>query len=88
MTDVCPVPFDPLHDAATLIACGYECTHYPEYWIDTGGPENGPHIEGHRAFDEWRCGSHVVIVEDEEIVYFGDDPISPSDFGHLDDIPF
>lgn len=63
-----PIPFDPLHDAAILNACGYVCTHNPAYWQEIGDIENGPRMYGHDAFDEWRNEHHSIIVVDEEIV--------------------
>lgn len=54
-----------------LTLLGYSLTnHVEESWEDDGDAENGPHLTGGPAFDEWtRPGdSHAVIVIDGGVV--------------------
>lgn len=50
---------------AHLTAAGFTHTHVPEEWQDVGGPERGPNVQGHHAFDmyerQWSptCGQRV-----------------------------
>ena len=47
-----PYPFTPAIEAQ-LVAEGYKVTHIPAHWEDDGDAENGPHLTGHEAYDEW-----------------------------------
>lgn len=67
-----PLPFDH-HDAALLLAAGYEHEFVPECWRDVGGPESGPKIVGNPNMDVFTLdvsghSMHVIIVVDSEIV--------------------
>lgn len=70
------------HAAAILNAAGYECTHNEEWWEDDGDAENGPHLNGCLAYDEWTNGKHYFIVVCGEVVEEG--PTCPG----FDDMPF
>jgi hypothetical protein len=50
---------------------GYQVTHHPDFWIDVGGPENGPKLSGHVAYDEWVLDDKYAIVVDNAIVEEG-----------------
>lgn len=65
------------HSAALLNACGYTCERYEASWEDIGGPENGPHLIGGPAYDEWRHGNEFIIVCDGEVVESGTDQTLP-----------
>ena len=45
-------PFNPVaHEA--LLAAGYIYEQVPADWEDVGGPESGPQVVGHQAFDQY-----------------------------------
>lgn len=71
-----PRPFNPLDFP------GFTVEHIEADWEDVGGPENGPCIQGHPAYDYWTLGDRYVAVEDGMIVDEGTVPDYP------DDIPF
>ena len=64
------------HDAAILNALGYVQERVPEHWQDVGGPENGPKLEGHRAFQIYARpeDGEYVVIEDGIVVEIGTDP--------------
>lgn len=64
----------------TLAALGFVHTHHPADWEDTGGPESGPHLTGHNAYDEYSKGDTSVYVEDGFIVAVEKNPPDPEDF--------
>jgi hypothetical protein len=63
----------------TLQALGFVHTHHPADWEDTGGPESGPHLVGHNAYDEYRKDDTSVYVEDGIIVAVEKMPPDPAD---------
>lgn len=81
-----PFAFDTVHDAALLNAAGYECRSYAAHWTDIGGPESGPKLCGHPAFDSWELpgpdSTHCIIVQDGYVVDVEVLPAGP------DDLPF
>lgn len=80
MMEFKPFPFDHLHDAALLNAAGYECTHEPASWCDDGDVENGPHLSGGPAYDEWRRDNHIIIVCEGEVVHIETEQPLPDNF--------
>ena len=85
-----PFPFDTVNEPKLLPALGYELEHIDAHWEDVGGPENGPRLVGHSAYDEWtksldETHTHVIVVQDGEVVDVSTEPISmtsPSE-GHM-----
>lgn len=94
MKTIAIAAFDPVHDAALLNALGYVCRHYDANLEDVGGPESGPHLVGHNAFDSWERmrddGSAIdcIIVVDGEVVDTEVLPAGPDDQDDQDDTPF
>ena len=74
-----PVRFDE-NMRLGLLACGYVVTHHEAHWEDDGDAENGPHLSGCPAYDEWREGGKYVIVENGWVVESGVDQELPNDF--------
>ena len=63
-----PAPFNQaLHDF--LITNGYQRYHEPESFEDDGDCENGPHLTGDPAFDEYVDENTRVIVEEGGVVW-------------------
>ena len=46
-----------------LIALGYTHEYFPEDWEDTGGPEYGPRLEGHPAYDQYTSDKDYIIID-------------------------
>lgn len=67
-THFTPVPFDPVNDALVLSALGYRREFVPAQWMDVGGPESGPKLVGHDAYEAWTRGNHCFIVYNGELV--------------------
>ena len=63
----------------TLQALGFVHTHHPADWEDIGGPESGPELSGHNAYDEYSKGDTSVYVEDGIIVAVEKLPPNPED---------
>ena len=62
-----PIPFTEA-TALLLTALGFTLTSHPACWQDIGGPENGPKLVGHNAYDVWSKGETSVVVYDGHIV--------------------
>lgn len=75
------VQFDARHDAALLRAAGYTHEFVPAEWMNTGGPESGPHFVGHASMHVWSLerehSIHYISVVDGEIDFAGDEPKGP-----------
>lgn len=70
------IPFDRTVKGL-LLALGYKVTEHAAHWEDIGGPENGPMLDGHGAYDEWTCGDRYVIVYDDWVTEIGVNPPDP-----------
>jgi hypothetical protein len=64
----------------TLAALGFTHIHHPADWEDIGGPESGPKLVGHNAYDEYRKDDTSVYVEDGIIVAAEKMPPNPEGF--------
>jgi hypothetical protein len=81
MPEMTPIQFTE-SCALLLLALGFKLTSHAASWEDVGGPENGPKLVGHNAYDEYSDGKTSVFVEGGEIKAV---EAVPPDFG---DIPF
>lgn len=71
-----PFPFDTVNGPKLLTALGYELEHIDAHWEDVGGPENGPKLVGHNAYDLWARPNdkdikHYIVVQDGQVVDMG-----------------
>ncbi len=53
-----------------LLKHGYVHQHIEADWEDVGGPETGPIISGHGAFDEYTSNEDFVYIDDNDKAYF------------------
>lgn len=51
----------------TLLALGFTHAYHASSFEDDGDPENGPHICGGPAFDEYESPTRRVIVSEEKV---------------------